>query len=157
MTPYAIHLFNGDTILLTPGQYANFLALWDKGAEEFTLGVQRINRKSISRIGFHTGSAEMLRVARTENYMLLSPQEQTELKEAEYRIACLQSAKREAMKLIEAKQMLEESKSEWGGVVKKIERVREVENKEALPMSSKQEEDGDMMYYLGENGEKCYS
>lgn len=148
---YKIALFGGDAVLLDDTQYQNILRLWDSGMEEFVINGRRISRKAIAMIGFTENAADEMRVEEQNYERTLGPEETEKLREAKYQQARLASSKKNTLMLEGVKERV------WKGLDRQAITVA-LPNKErrSLPMSATEDERGDAMYWVDEDGIKHY-
>jgi len=148
MKPYAIALYDGRKVTLSDKQYKAAIDLWDRGAEEFAFGDQRISRKTIAYIGEHETTGEIKRMQENINFLTLPQKDQKRVKEAKFKKAQENYKKNKKQNQIDAQEMLKIATGQ-------IEPEQLPEAREGI--SEKKETDGDALYWLDNLGNKHYS
>ncbi len=151
---YQVSLYGGENILLDDSQYSRVLGAWDAGADEFSIGDRRIPRKAISYLGFTKESAEQFRIDESEYERSLPPEEQKKLREKKYEYA-MRAVSRKNTETIESGRNSYERRWKSIGapdVVVAIDKGEDV----ALPMSAEESENGDVEYWVDDDGIKHF-
>ena len=93
MKTYAIYFFDGGVELIDENEKKQIEQAILAGQQMVAIHQSLINVKNISRIGYHSSSAEMIRQRNEDEKRSLPENKQKQLEEMKYRKACLTQEK----------------------------------------------------------------
>ncbi|NCD18103.1 MAG: hypothetical protein EOL91_12505 [Actinobacteria bacterium] len=147
---YIVRTYGNQAILLSELEYQNLVRSYDAGADEFRIGGQIIMRKAISYIGYSDAYVNIQKIEE-DNVMMKLPEEEAKMiREKQYELACKNVEIQRKKDIARIKDRLLSRPN------MRVERIAIEEPIQVNRMISEEEERGDAMYWIDDDGIKHY-